>query len=107
MLNATSMRACHGVLLEAVMSPFDNSQRGRRRRRPLCGAKTRAGGSCQVRAEPGRARCRFHGGKSTGPKTDEGRTRIAEAQRRRWRAYREDQRAHKTARAAPKDSVSI
>ena len=41
-----------------------------------------------VRAEPGKARCRFHGGLSTGPRTAEGRARIAEAQRRRWRAYR-------------------
>ena len=49
----------------------------------------RAGGGCQVRAEPGEARCRFHGGKSTGPKTEAGRNRIAEAQRQRWRAYRE------------------
>jgi hypothetical protein len=55
----------------------------------LCGAKTRAGGCCQVRAEPGKARCRFHGGKSTGPKTEEGRNRIAEAQRQRWLAFRE------------------
>ena len=46
-------------------------------------------GCCQVRAEPGKARCRFHGGKSTGPKTQAGRNRIAEAQRRRWRAFRE------------------
>jgi hypothetical protein len=59
------------------------------RRKGRCGAKTRAGGCCQVRAEPGKARCRFHGGKSTGPKTEAGRHRIAEAQRRRWRAYRE------------------
>src|ERR1700719_3895242 len=61
---------------------------GRKGRR-LCGAKTRVGGCCQVRAEPGKARCRFHGGKSTGPKTEAGRSRIAEAQRLRWRAYRE------------------
>ena len=32
-----------------------------------------------IRAEPGKARCRFHGGKSTGPKTEAGRNRIAEA----------------------------
>jgi hypothetical protein len=44
----------------------------------------RAGGCCQVRAEPGKARCHFHGGKSTGPKTQAGRARIAEAQRLRW-----------------------
>jgi hypothetical protein len=60
----------------------------RRKGRLLCGAKTRAGGYCQVRAEPGKARCRFHGGKSTGPKTQVGRARIAEAQRLRGLAYR-------------------
>ena len=41
----------------------------------------------------GNARCRFHGGKSTGPKTQAGRARIAEAQRLRWLAYRERVRA--------------
>ena len=54
------------------------------RRRPTCGAKTRAGGTCAVKVEAGKRRCRFHGGKSTGPKTAAGRARIAEAQRRRW-----------------------
>ena len=71
------------------MSVCASGHRGRLSGRPLCGAKTRAGGRCQVRAEPGKARCRFHGGKSTGPKTEAGRNRIAEAQRQRWRAYRE------------------
>ena len=65
----------------------------RRKGRLLCAAKTRAGGCCQVRAEPGKTRCRFHGGKSTGPKTQAGRARIAEAQRLRWLAYRERVRA--------------
>jgi hypothetical protein len=32
-----------------------------------------------VRVEFGKARCRFHGGLSTGPKTEAGRIRIAEA----------------------------
>src|ERR1700751_333743 len=41
--------------------------------------KTRAGGTCIVRVELGKARCRFHGGLSTGPKTKMGRARIAEA----------------------------
>src|SRR5580693_5837131 len=67
-------------------------RRPRRKDRPLCGAKTRAGGTCLVRVEFGRARCRFHGGLSTGPKTETGRARIAEVQRRRWRLYREAQR---------------
>ena len=53
-------------------------------RRVLCGAKTRKGAPCRLLSEPGRRRCKFHGGKSTGPKTAEGRARIAEAQRRRW-----------------------
>jgi hypothetical protein len=66
----------------------------KRNDRPRCGAKTRAGGTCLVRVELGKARCRFHGGLSTGPKTKAGRARIAEAQRRRWRAYR--QRAEPT-----------
>jgi hypothetical protein len=61
----------------------------RRKDRPLCGAMTRAGGTCKVRVEFGKARCRFHGGLSTGPKTEAGRARIAEAQRLRWRLYRE------------------
>jgi hypothetical protein len=64
-------------------------RRPRRKDRPRCGAKTRAGGTCMVRVEFGKARCRFHGGLSTGPRTEAGPARIAEAQRRRWRAYRE------------------
>jgi hypothetical protein len=32
--------------------------------------------------------CRFHGGLSTGPRTAEGKARIAEAQRRRWAMVR-------------------
>jgi hypothetical protein len=64
-------------------------KRPRRKDRPVCGAKTRAGRPCRMRVEFGKARCRLHGGLSTGPKTEAGRARIAEAQRRRWRDYRE------------------
>lgn len=53
-----------------------------------CGARTRKGAPCKAKALPGKTRCKFHGGMSTGPKTAEGRQRIAEAQRRRWAAYR-------------------
>ncbi|MFZ2081300.1 MAG: HGGxSTG domain-containing protein [Xanthobacteraceae bacterium] len=73
--------------------------RRRRKNRPFCGAKTRAGGACMVRVEFGKARCRFHGGLSTGPKTEAGRARIAEAQRRRWRAYREGRKGASPATA--------
>jgi hypothetical protein len=61
-----------------------------RKERPVCGARNRQGNPCAVRVEPGKRRCRFHGGLSTGPRTAEGRARIAEAQRRRWRAHRRD-----------------
>jgi GAF domain len=59
-----------------------------------------AGGTCMVRVEFGKARCRFHGGLSTGPKTEAGRGRIAEAQRRRWRLYREMRQGMSLADAA-------
>jgi hypothetical protein len=36
------------------------------REAPRCGAKTRAGGTCQCPAIRGRQRCRLHGGRSTG-----------------------------------------
>jgi hypothetical protein len=35
---------------------------------PRCGAKTRAGGTCLVRVELGKPRCRFHGRLSRGQK---------------------------------------
>lgn len=50
--------------------------------RPLCGAKTREGGKCAQRAIPGKRRCRYHGGLSTGPKTEAGKARV------RWGQYR-------------------
>jgi DNA-binding XRE family transcriptional regulator len=53
-------------------------------RHSKCGAKTRKGTVCIARPLPGKRRCKFHGGLSTGPKTQEGRERIAMAQRRRW-----------------------
>ncbi len=61
----------------------------RSRRRPMCGARNREGKPCRARKLPGKNRCKFHGGMSTGPKTPEGRQRIAEAQRRRWEAWRQ------------------
>jgi hypothetical protein len=50
---------------------------------PRCGAKTRAGGTCQMRVVMFRKRCRLHGGLSTGPTTPEGRAAIADSNRRR------------------------
>ncbi|AXI43508.1 hypothetical protein C1J02_17435 [Sulfitobacter sp. SK011] len=58
------------------------------RYRQLCGSNTRKGNPCRNMSEPGRRRCKFHGGRSTGPKTPEGKARIADAQKARWAAYR-------------------
>lgn len=41
-----------------------------------CRAKRhRDGKPCQAKSEPGKRRCRFHGGRSTGPRTPEGKAR--------------------------------
>jgi len=56
--------------------------------RPACGAKTKTGAPCDVPVVPGKRRCRMHGGLSTGPKSEEGRERIREAQRKRWKRSR-------------------
>ncbi len=68
-----------------------------KRERPCCGARRRDGGRCQAspvwdsrRDRPVNGRCRMHGGLSTGPKTEEGRRRIAESNRAR--AARSDER---------------
>jgi hypothetical protein len=42
-------------------------------------SKTRSGSPCQRPANKERARCRLHGGASTGPKTDEGKAIIAKS----------------------------
>ncbi|WP_373280597.1 HGGxSTG domain-containing protein [Methylomonas koyamae] len=42
-----------------------------------CGAKTRAGTPCQQKAIFANGRCKWHGGCSTGPKTEAGKQRAA------------------------------
>ena len=44
-----------------------------------CSAKTREGSTCKKRPLKGKIRCGLHGGLSTGPKTAEGKARIAAA----------------------------
>jgi hypothetical protein len=44
--------------------------------RVICGARRRRDGEpCQGLSVPGKRRCKWHGGASTGPRTDEGRAR--------------------------------
>ncbi|WP_414717199.1 HGGxSTG domain-containing protein [Tahibacter sp.] len=40
---------------------------------PRCGARTRNGGPCNASKIPGRKRCKWHGGLSTGPRTAAGK----------------------------------
>lgn len=54
-----------------------------------CGANTRRPGIVCKRTALANGRCRLHGGRSTGPKTAEGRARISEAQKARWRRVAE------------------
>ncbi|MCR9061933.1 MAG: helix-turn-helix domain-containing protein [Rhodobacteraceae bacterium] len=78
------------VLAAFVSPPSAHIRENRSCRRVVCGAKTRRGTPCRAKSEPGRRRCRFHGGKSTGPRTPEGKARVAEAQRRRWALWRHE-----------------
>jgi hypothetical protein len=57
-----------------------------------CGAWARSRKRpCQAQAlHNGTGRCRVHGGCSSGCKTEDGRRRISEAQKRRWASWREE-----------------
>jgi len=56
----------------------NGNPRGNPNAAPRCGAKTRAGCPCKSPAMRN-GRCRMHGGASTGPRTPEGRARVAAA----------------------------
>ena len=69
----------------------DEKRRAELKLMKRCGAKTRFGTPCQnfpVRSRLA-TRCKLHGGLSTGPKTNAGRAKIAQAQRQRWVAWRQ------------------
>jgi hypothetical protein len=71
--------------IDAVIQPKLESERARLAMKAIrCGAIRTNGKPCPARPVAGKKRCRFHGGMSTGPRTTEGRQRIAEAQRKRW-----------------------
>lgn len=56
----------------------NGNQRGDPRASPRCGAQTRAGCPCRQPAMPN-GRCRLHGGRSSGPRTEAGRAALAAA----------------------------
>ena len=57
---------------KAKYPPFPEECRGM-----TCGAKTRAGTPCKLTSIYENGRCKFHGGLSTGPTTQEGKRRSA------------------------------
>ena len=77
----------------------------------ICLAKTRSGNPCRRAGSPKNGRCHLHGGKSTGPRTEEGRARIAAAQFKhggRSKAFVEAQRARNAkGRAIKRELKSI
>lgn len=45
--------------------------------RVVCGGKRRSDGKpCQALCDPGRRRCKWHGGYSTGPRTAKGKAKV-------------------------------
>lgn len=48
----------------------------------VCGARTRTGAPCRSKSLPGKRRCKWHGGHSTGPKTEAGKSRAMQNLRR-------------------------
>jgi hypothetical protein len=83
---------------ERVRREIEHREReqGWRRNLPRCGALARSTGQpCRAPGNGAGGRCKLHGGQSTGPRTTEGRARIAEAARRRWATWRRQRGAEK------------
>lgn len=88
-VRARVARSRHGVLVAInTIPPQEMQAEPAFAAEECCGAKTRKGLPCKAKPLQGKCRCKLHGGLSTGPRTFEGRTIIAEAQRRRWAASR-------------------
>ena len=52
----------------------------------FCNARTRAGKPCRALGLPGTGRCKWHGGLSTGPRTEAGKQKAALNRLKRLRA---------------------
>ena len=67
---------CHAKRAGAHANKSGGLPAGPNQARVICGAKRRRDGQpCQGLSVPGKFRCKWHGGASTGPRTDEGRAR--------------------------------
>lgn len=77
---------CHATRAGAQANKSGSLSTGNKAR-VICGAKRRRDGQpCQGLSVPGRLRCKWHGGASTGPRTDEGRARSL-ANLRQYRSH--------------------
>lgn len=83
-----------GLRLEKHHAIHWKSSHRMRKNHPLCGAKCRDGHACKAKAivnpktdKPINGRCKNHGGKSTGAKTEEGKARCREAAKRGMLEY--------------------
>lgn len=70
---------------------------------PRCGARTRSGGACRSPAMRN-GRCRLHGGKSTGPKTQEGLERMRRAKTKHGNYSAETRRLMRLIRALDREA---
>ena len=105
----TSSANCDGQHILGLGTRFGPNWPGRR-----CGAKTRQSTPCQKAALKGRTRCQLHGGRSTGPKTIEGRQRVSEAHYKHGRrtneriaADRERAKANREIWAALRERIAL
>ena len=85
----------HGVsrVLPPLYRPRPKTSAHRAGRR--CNARTRAGAACRRSPMPN-GRCPLHGGRSTGPRTEAGRARLSELQKRRWAEWRQRRKEQAT-----------
>src|SRR5262245_40275762 len=83
-------KAARGARWQEIKAARERVSEKRARLRELknktCGARTRAGHPCQRKGLGKGGRCSNHGGLSTGPRTPEGRARVAAALRARSEA---------------------
>jgi hypothetical protein len=81
-------KAARGAQWQAIKVARGRASEERARLRELrnkpCGARTRTGQTCQRKGVGKGGRCPNHGGMSTGPKTPEGRARLAALLKARW-----------------------
>ncbi len=77
---------CHATRAGAHANKSGSPPAGANQARVICGARRRRDGQpCQGLSVPGKLRCKWHGGASTGPRTDAGRARSM-ANLRQYRA---------------------